>query len=544
MSQLWVFSIVGDSNVKRNISKTNCRACPAMANTQVLSCQRLQLLDDVLGNVRKESNVCVLSCVTNFLTSSEEDPMVSKRVEPVLEEFASVVVAFCTAAPSLTVLVAPPMYRTSPLWYREGLPEVMTRFSASFRNKPANLQLLPSFATPDYEQDGVHLTAYSGLEFMIHLFDSAVQTLESLSKSCDERIPESNEATRLLEDRVMVLEQDHRRLTHDVEAKAAIDAELHDFHENVANESFLTITGCPRIPGLGSKEWQEKARKDVAPILRELMGRDVPFLYISNATGQGRDAQVRYKVKLPSVEASKEVRDKFGSFYHAGRDERPPFFKPYSIRNLLTQETRIRLAIMQVIGRRYRESNQGSKVQVVGYDSRPVIRITPAQGASSRRVQTFTFVDAVKKFPTTFTKNDLDFILSKVGAKQKGLLRSLFICLSDDMLPGYRSRQRPERQDRQDGDSQAAEHVAQVADQDQVQGGGGGEGAPTEGGSRSGSASPVLVSSAALPSGSKSPKHGQSTSGSKSSNHGRSSHKRNASSLDSHSHPPEKSSRV
>ena len=153
-------------------------------------------------------------------------------------------------------------------------------------------------------------------------------------------------------------------------------------------------------------------------------------------------------------------------------------------------------------------------------------------------------MDAVKKFPTTFTKNDLDFILSKVGAKQKGLLRSLFICLSDDMLPGYRSRQRPERQDRQGGDSQAAEHVAQVADQGQLQGGGGGEGAPTEGGSRSGSASPVLVSSAALPSGSKSPKHGQSTSGSKSSNHGRSSHKRNASSLDSHSHPPEKSSRV
>ena len=143
MSQLWVFSIVGDSNVKRNISKTNCRACPAMANTQVLSCQRLQLLDDVLGNVRKESNVCVLSCVTNFLTSSEEDPMVSKRVEPVLEEFASVVVAFCTAAPSLTVLVAPPMYRTSPLWYREGLPSTWPRSQIRIRFRVAVVRAPP-----------------------------------------------------------------------------------------------------------------------------------------------------------------------------------------------------------------------------------------------------------------------------------------------------------------------------------------------------------------------------------------------------------------
>ena len=445
MAQSRVFTIIGDSNVKRNISKTNSRACPAMAGSQILSCQRLQLLEDVLGKIRKESNVCILSCITNLITDSDADSMVSKRVEPVVEEFSSILSTYCMAFPSTSFLLAPPMYRTAPLWYREGLPEVLTRFSATFRDKPDNLYLLPSFPTPEYESDGVHLTAYSGLEFMIHLFDSSIAILDGLAKSCDERIPETSEAARLLEDRVMVLEQDHRRLNSVVEFKTAVDAELHDYHENISCESFFTITGCPRFPGLSPKEWQERAKSAVAPILKELMGRPVPIEYISNATGQGRDAEIRYKVKLPTVQASKEVRDTFGSFYASGKDERPKYFKKYSIRNLITQGTRIRIAILQVLGRRYRDSNQGAKVKVVGYDSRPLLRIIPPQTADSRRAQSFNFIESVKKFPTNFNKAELDFILSKVGAKQKGQLRALFICINDDMLATHRSQQKSSR---------------------------------------------------------------------------------------------------
>ena len=158
----------------------------------------------------------------------------------------------------------------------------------------------------------------------------------------------------------------------------------------------------------------------------------------------------RYNVRLPSVQLSKEVRTKFGSFYANGRDERPPEFKPYSIRNLLTQETRIRLSILQVIGRRYKDSNQGSQVKAIGYDSRPILRIIPPSDAQSRRVRTYNFVEAVHKFPTNFSKSDLEFIFSKVGYKQKGQLRSLFICISDDMLSNIRKGNRSEPDQDQD----------------------------------------------------------------------------------------------
>ena len=80
MAQIRVFSIIGDSNVKRNVTQTNSRACPQLKGCQVLTCHKVQLLDEAVGQLRPESNVCLLACITNFLISSEEDSMVSKRV--------------------------------------------------------------------------------------------------------------------------------------------------------------------------------------------------------------------------------------------------------------------------------------------------------------------------------------------------------------------------------------------------------------------------------------------------------------------------------
>ena len=99
--------------------------------------------------------------------------------------------------------------RTSPVWYREGLPEVLTTFSQIFsQERPSNLHLLSSFATPSFEKDGVHLTSYSGLEFLLHLFDGSQELLDGLSSPPDAVAAKTSEGTRVLEDRMMALEQD------------------------------------------------------------------------------------------------------------------------------------------------------------------------------------------------------------------------------------------------------------------------------------------------------------------------------------------------
>ena len=182
-----------------------------MSGCQLLPCGRVALLAEALRSVREDTNVVLLSCFTNFLTSSEEaGSSVNFRVDPVLRSVCETVTAAATEKSSVFFILAPPMYRRSPLWYRDGLPEVMTKFSEIFQERPPNMLMMSSFATPEFEADGVHLTAYSGLEFVLHLFDSSVSLLESLSKPEAEAIADNQETSRVLADRVMSLEQDHR----------------------------------------------------------------------------------------------------------------------------------------------------------------------------------------------------------------------------------------------------------------------------------------------------------------------------------------------
>jgi len=208
---------------------------------------------------------------------------------------------------------------SSSPWYRDGLPEILVKFSSMLLD-PASppVSLLPSFGTPEFDADGVHLTAYSGLEFIMHLFDStsaALSKAEAEELDCSEARKTSDEATRLLQDRVTVLEQDHRRLNKSVEYRAAVDAELHDFHENVRYEDFFIISGKLQRPppGLSGRDWQLHAIQDVQTFMRELIGREASICFIQNITGRGRDSQVRYQVKVTTPAESIEIRTKFGS---------------------------------------------------------------------------------------------------------------------------------------------------------------------------------------------------------------------------------------
>jgi len=160
------YVLIGDSNVRRNINDVNRRACPPLASTKFIPCTSSSVFDECLNRVSADCDVVLVSCITNFLTDSDEDSSAGKRVEPVIVEFRDLLTSFAQKLSGCSVLVAPPMYRTHPVWYRDGLPEVLTKFSSCMSICGGKLRLLPSFATPEYEADGVHLTSYSGLEFI------------------------------------------------------------------------------------------------------------------------------------------------------------------------------------------------------------------------------------------------------------------------------------------------------------------------------------------------------------------------------------------
>ena len=326
MSIIRVYSLLGDSNIRNHVNKTAVRANAAIKGAQVISCGHVENFVEALKSVRDTSNVCILSCMSNFIASCEGPSSVSQRVQPTLQDIKDALIESCVSNPSREHIIAPPMYRTSPVWYREGLPEVLGVFSQMLgqgQDIPKNLRILPSFPTPEYENDGVHLTAYSGQEYLLHLFDSAQDLLE--------RSPEPSviavrtcESNRVLEDRVMVLEQDHRRLNRVVENKIAIDAELSDFHQNERNEDSFIIAGLPSIPDdLVGKDWQKKAVEAVQKAIKALMGREMPILFVSNATKRYQGAEFTLVVRMAELADAKVIRRKFGSFSLGGQNKKP-----------------------------------------------------------------------------------------------------------------------------------------------------------------------------------------------------------------------------
>ena len=126
---LYKFSILGDSNVKRHMNPMNCRDRPLMSGAQVIPCGRVALLSEALRSVRQETNVKLLSCVTNYLTSSEDaGSTLSFRIDPVLQEVGQIIFDAASSSEERRFIVSPPMYSHSPLWYRDGLPEVLSKF--------------------------------------------------------------------------------------------------------------------------------------------------------------------------------------------------------------------------------------------------------------------------------------------------------------------------------------------------------------------------------------------------------------------------------
>ena len=437
MAQARVFSLIGDSNVRNHVNKNSCRANPALKSAQVMCCGSAEILAATLEKVRSSTTVCIVACVSNFLCDVDGPASVQNRLDPVLQDFRASMISACEANPERWYLLSPPMYRSYPVWYREGLPEIMGLFSQTFSpgERPPNLLLLPSFPTPEFDSDGVNLTAYSGLEYIMHLFDSAESVLSTAALPVEEVSIKSCEATRVLEDRVMVLEQDHRRLSRTVESKIAIDAELADFRTNEGTEDFFVIEGLPRISDdLTGKDWQDQAVKDVKEALRALMGKDMSIVFVKNGTYRHEGAPVSYNVQMPSISESKAVRTKFGSFFIGGKKEKPAALADISIKNFVTPETRIRISLMKLIAKKYRDANPKYKVQVIGYNPRPLIKITPPPSASDRRIRTYNFIDAVTTLPCNFSHAEIEPIVRRVNSKLLGKVRSTFVILSDDQL--------------------------------------------------------------------------------------------------------------
>ena len=105
MSRL--FSVVGDSNVRRNWTGLNTASRETMKTAQVIDCEALGNFEAALNEVRAESNTCIIACMTVFILSSGDCGTITSAVDPVLDSVSRRLRQFCQARQDLQVRFLP-----------------------------------------------------------------------------------------------------------------------------------------------------------------------------------------------------------------------------------------------------------------------------------------------------------------------------------------------------------------------------------------------------------------------------------------------------
>ena len=141
------FSVVGDSNIQRNLVDYNCGTREEMRSAQLIPCTAFPTFAGCLSKIRSESNILVLSCLSNFLRDSDSSSDPAVRITAVLEEFRSILFPYCDSNPDLTIMLAPPQFSRVPQWYAESLGLIMQLVNSVLIGPSVfqNLHLLPAF---------------------------------------------------------------------------------------------------------------------------------------------------------------------------------------------------------------------------------------------------------------------------------------------------------------------------------------------------------------------------------------------------------------
>ena len=122
---------------------------------------------------------------------------------------------------------------------------------------------------------------------------------------------------------------------------------------------------------------------------------------------------------------SRLIRKKFGSFFLGGKNRRPKDLKPVNIRNQVTAQTKTRVEVLKLLTKKYQDSNPDGRTQVISFEARPLIKITPPPSAQDRRIKTYNYVEAVKKLPCNFSSSWFTPILRSTNPELVGQVLSL-----------------------------------------------------------------------------------------------------------------------
>ena len=96
-----MFTIIGDANVRRNMTALNIASRPSMKAAQIIDYLGVTPIDVALHEVRQESTVLIIAAVTEMLISGGDCGTINASIDLVLSGLHSKLAAFCSSRPGL-----------------------------------------------------------------------------------------------------------------------------------------------------------------------------------------------------------------------------------------------------------------------------------------------------------------------------------------------------------------------------------------------------------------------------------------------------------
>ena len=98
-----LFSIIGDGNVRRNMTGLNIASRESMKAAQVIDYAAPSSFDDAFKEIRPESTVCIIAALTDLLLSGGGGGTIFATIDPILDSFRTKTFNLCASRPTLEV---------------------------------------------------------------------------------------------------------------------------------------------------------------------------------------------------------------------------------------------------------------------------------------------------------------------------------------------------------------------------------------------------------------------------------------------------------
>ena len=98
-------SIIGDGNVRRNMTGLNMASRESMKKAQVIDHVVPGSFDQAFKEIRPKSTVCIIAALTDLLLSGGDGGTIYATIDPILASFRDKVYNLCTTRPDLEVNV-------------------------------------------------------------------------------------------------------------------------------------------------------------------------------------------------------------------------------------------------------------------------------------------------------------------------------------------------------------------------------------------------------------------------------------------------------